>query len=260
MLKAFSTAATGMSAQQMMVDVTANNLANINTTGFKRSQVDFQDLLYVKMREAGVEVASGLKSPSGIEVGSGVRSAATEKIFTAGELANTGKSTDIAIAGDGFLQVTMPDGTTKYTRDGTLQRGPDGQLVTTTGYLLQPAITIPADATDVSIAPDGGVNVTTPSGTSTVGTIQLARFPNPSGLSSEGNNLLAATEASGAATVGTAGANGFGSIQSGFLEKSNVEMVTELVNLITAQRAYEVNSRTIKAGDEMLQNAIQIAS
>ena len=260
MLKAFSTAATGMSAQQMMVDVTANNLANINTTGFKRSQVDFQDLLYVKMREAGAEVASGLKSPSGMEVGSGVRAASTEKIFTAGELANTGKATDIAIAGDGFLQVTMPDGTTKYTRDGTLQKGPDGQLVTTTGYLIQPAITIPTDAISVSIAPDGGVNVTTNSGTSTVGTIQLARFPNPSGLSSEGNNLLAATEASGAATVGTPGANGYGSIQSGFLEKSNVEMVTELVNLITAQRAYEVNSRTIKAGDEMLQNAIQVAT
>jgi flagellar basal-body rod protein FlgG len=260
MLKAFSTAATGMSAQQMMVDVTANNLANINTTGFKRSQIDFQDLLYVKMREAGTEVASGLKSPSGMEVGSGVRPASTEKIFTAGEFVNTGKATDIAIAGDGFLQVTMPDGTTKYTRDGTLQKGPDGQLVTTTGYPIQPAITIPTDAIGVSIAPDGGVNVTTISGTSTIGTIQLARFPNPSGLSSEGDNLLAATEASGTATVGTAGTNGYGTIQSGFLEKSNVEMVTELVNLITAQRAYEVNSRTIKAGDEMLRNAIQVTT
>ena len=260
MLKAFSTAATGMSAQQMMVDVTANNLANINTTGFKRSQIDFQDLLYVKMREAGAEVASGLKSPSGMEVGSGVRAASTEKIFTPGEFVNTGKSLDIAIAGDGFLMVTMPDGTTKYTRDGTLQKGPDGQLVTTTGYPISPAISIPAGAISVSIAPDGGVNVTTTSGTSTVGTIQLANFPNPSGLSSEGDNLLAATEASGTATTGTAGANGFGALQSGFLEKSNVQMVTELVNLITAQRAYEVNSRTIKAGDEMLRNAIQVAS
>jgi flagellar basal-body rod protein FlgG len=154
----------------------------------------------------------------------------------------------------------MPDGTTKYTRDGSLQKGPDGQIVTTTGYAISPAISIPTDATAVSIAPDGGVNVTTISGTSTVGTIQLARFPNPAGLSSEGDNLLAETAASGAATTGTAGANGFGAIQSGFLEKSNVQMVTELVNLITAQRAYEVNSRTIKAGDEMLRNAIQIAS
>ncbi|MCX5633264.1 MAG: flagellar basal-body rod protein FlgG [Phycisphaerae bacterium] len=260
MLKAFATAATGMSAQQMMVDVTANNLANINTTGFKRSQIDFQDLLYVKMREAGTEIASGMKSPSGLEIGSGVRPASTEKVFTNGEFVNTGKSLDIAIAGDGFLQVTMPDGATKYTRDGTLQKGPDGQLVTTTGYPISPAISIPAEATSVDIAPDGGVNVTTPAGTSTVGTIQLARFPNPAGLSSEGNNLLAETAASGAATTGTAGANGFGAIQSGFLEKSNVQMVTELVNLITAQRAYEVNSRTIKAGDEMLRNAIQIAS
>lgn len=259
MLRAFSTAATGMSAQQMMVDVTANNLANINTTGFKRSQIDFQDLLYIKMREAGTEVASGMKAPSGIEIGSGVRAGSTEKIFTNGEMVNTGKALDIAITGDGFLQVSMPDGTTKYTRDGALQTGPDGQLVTTTGYPIQPAISIPTGAIGVSIAPDGGVNVTTTSGTSTVGNIQLARFANSSGLSSDGDNLLSETQASGTATTGTAGANGFGAIQAGFLEKSNVQMVTELVNLITAQRAYEVNSRTIKAGDEMLRNAIQIA-
>ena len=260
MLRAFSTAATGMNAQQMMVDVTANNLANINTTGFKRSQIDFQDLLYVKMRESGAEVASGMKSPSGLEIGSGVRAASTVKVFTVGELVNTGKSLDIAITGDGFLQVSMPDGTTKYTRDGALQKGPDGELVTTTGYLIEPAISIPADAIGVAIAPDGGVNVTTASGTSTVGNVQLARFANPSGLSSEGNNLLAETEASGTATTGTPGENGFGAIQGGFLEKSNVQMVTELVNLITAQRAYEINSRAIKAGDDMLRNAIQIAS
>lgn len=259
MLRAFSTAATGMNAQQMMVDVTANNLANINTTGFKRSQIDFQDLLYIKMRESGAEVASGMTSPSGLEIGSGVRAASTVKVFTVGELVNTGKSTDIAITGDGFLQVSMPDGTTKYTRDGALQKGPDGQLVTTTGYPIEPAISIPADATGVTIAPDGGVNVTTASGTSTVGNIQLARFANPAGLSSEGNNLLAETEASGTATTGTPGENGFGAIQAGFLEKSNVQMVTELVNLITAQRAYEINSRAIKAGDDMLRNAIQIA-
>jgi len=260
MLRAFSTAATGMSAQQMMVDVTANNLANINTSGFKRSQVDFQDLLYLKMREAGAEVASGQKAPSGIEIGSGVRAGATQKVFTNGELVNTGRNLDIAISGDGFLQVTMPDGTIKYTRDGALQLGPDGQLVTTTGYLIEPAITIPTGATNISIAPDGGVNVTTSSGTTIIGTIQLARFTNPSGLSSDGDNLLSETEASGTATTGTPGTDGFGTIQSSFLEKSNVQMVTELVNLITAQRAYEVNSRTIKAGDDMLRNSIQIAS
>jgi flagellar basal-body rod protein FlgG len=259
MLRAFSTAATGMSAQQMMVDVTANNLANINTNGFKRSQIDFQDLLYVKLREAGTEIASGIKSPSGIEIGSGVRAGATEKIFTSGELVNTGKPLDIAISGEGFLQVTMPDGKTKYTRDGALQTNSIGQLVTTTGYQLEPAITIPQDATNVTIAPDGGVNVTTPSGTSTVGTIQLVRFINPQGLASDGDNLLSETEASGTPISGTAGMDGFGKIQSTFLEKSNVQMVTELVNLITAQRAYEVNSRTIKAGDDMLRNSIQIA-
>lgn len=259
MLRAFSTAATGMNAQQMMVDVTANNLANINTTGFKRSQIDFQDLLYLKMKEAGSEVASGLTSPSGTEVGSGVRAASTVKVFTNGEFVNTSKPLDIAIGGDGFLQVSMPDGTTKYTRDGSLQKSQDGQLVTTTGYPIEPSITIPSDATGVTIAPDGGVNVTTTAGTSTVGNIQLARFSNPAGLSSEGNNLLAETEASGTATTGTPGQDGFGAVQSGFLEKSNVQMVTELVNLITAQRAYEVNSRAIKAGDEMLRNTIQIA-
>lgn len=260
MLRAFSTAATGMAAQQMMVDVTANNLANINTNGFKRSQIDFQDLLYVKMTQSGNEVASGITAPGGIEVGSGVRAASTAKVFSAGELTNTGRNLDIAISGDGFLQVSMPDGSTKYTRDGALRTGPDGRLVTTTGYVLSPAISIPTDAIAINIEKDGGVNVTTGSGTqSVVGTIQLARFPNPSGLSSDGGNLLSATEASGTATTGTAGASGFGDIQSGFLEKSNVQMVTELVNLITAQRAYEVNSRAIKAGDDMLQKSIEIA-
>jgi len=163
--------------------------------------------------------------------------------------------------GEGFLQVTLPTGDTRYTRDGALQTNADGQLVTATGYPIEPAITIPTDAVAVDIGKDGSVNITTPSGTqSVVGTIQLARFPNNAGLSSEGDNLLAETEASGTATSSTAGQNGFGTIQSGFLEKSNVQMVTELVNLITAQRAYEVNSRAIKAADEMLRNAIQIAS
>ncbi len=261
MLRAFSTAATGMNAQQMMVDVTANNLANINTTGFKRSQIDFQDLLYIKMREAGAEVASGVKSPGGMEIGSGVRAASTIKVYSQGESVNTGRNLDVAIMGDGFFQVTNANGDTRYTRDGSLQMNSEGQLVNNNGDTIEPAITIPTDATAVGIGKDGSVNVTTAAGTqSVVGTIQLARFPNPSGLSSEGDNLLALTEASGTATTGTAGTNGFGTLQGGFLEKSNVQMVTELVNLITAQRAYEVCSRTIKAGDEMLRNAIQIAS
>ena len=260
MLRAFSTAATGMTAQQMMVDVTANNIANINTTGFKRSQINFQDLLYTHMQEAGSEVVSGLQSPSGMEIGSGVRAASTIKVFTNGELLNTGRHLDIAITGDGFLQVTMPDGDVMYTRDGALQKGPNGELLTAIGYPIEPAITIPTDAVSLDIGKDGSVNITTSSGTqSVVGTIQLARFPNPSGLSSEGDNLLAETEASGTATTGTPGDSGLGYIQARFLEKSNVQMVIELVNLITAQRAYEVSSRTIRAGDEMLRKAIQIA-
>lgn len=258
MLRAFSTAATGMNGQQKMVDVIANNLANVNTSGFKRSQLNFQDLLYVTIEEPGTEVASGINSPTGLEIGSGVRAASTVKIFTAGELQNTGNPLDIAIAGDGFLQVTMPNGDLRYTRDGSLLINGIGQLVTSTGYALQPSITIPEGST-VNVEKDGGVNVTDPSGTqSVVGTIQLARFPNASGLSSEGDNLYAETEASGTPTTGAAGDNGFGTIQANFLEKSNVQMVTELVNLITAQRAYEINSRAIKAGDEMLQTANNI--
>jgi len=259
MLKAFSTAATGMAAQQMMVDVIANNLANVNTTGFKTSQINFQDLVYVKMSQAGAEVASGINSPTGLEIGSGVRAVATTKVFTAGEMENTGRSLDIAISGDGFLQVTLPSGETRYTRDGALQGNANGQLVTATGYSIEPAITIPTDATAIDIGKDGTVNVTDSSGTqSVVGNLQLVRFPNPTGLSSEGDNLFALTAASGSAVTGTPGSNGFGSIQSGMLEKSNVRMVTELVNLITAQRAYEINARAIKAGDEMLQTATNV--
>ncbi len=256
MLRAFSTAATGMTSQQMMVDVIANNLANINTTGFKRSQIDFQDLLYVKMKQAGAEVASGIKTPTGLEIGNGVRAAATVKIFTEGELQNTGRPLDIAIYGDGFLQVTLPSGETRYTRDGALQVNADGQLVTVSGYSIEPAITIPTDAVGIDIGKDGSVNITDPTGTqSVVGSVQLVRFPNPAGLASEGDNLLAQTDASGTAVTGTPGESGLGSIQSAVLEKSNVQMVTELVNLITAQRAYEVNARAIKAGDDMLKSA-----
>jgi len=261
MLRAFSTAATGMAAQQMMVDVIANNLANINTTGFKRSQIDFQDLLYITMREAGTEIASGINSPCGLEVGSGVRPASTVKVFTAGELQNTGKPLDVAITGEGFLQISMPDGSTKYTRDGALQMNANGQLVNTSGYALEPSITIPSDAVSISIEKNGSVNVTNSTGAiSVVGTLQMARFPNPAGLSSEGDNLYAQTDASGTATTGTPGENGLGSILSGFLEKSNVQMVSELVNLITAQRAYEINSRAIKVGDDMLRTANGIVS
>ena len=253
MLRAFSTAATGMTAQQTIVDVIANNLANINTVGFKRSQVDFQDLMYVKLQEPGQEIAAGVIAPSGFEIGSGVRPASTLKVFTPGEMENTGRNLDVAIQGPGFFQVAAAGGSVRYTRDGSLRMDASGQLVTSGGDVLSPAITIPSDAASVSIGKDGTVSVKSGNGTwSNVGQLTLVRFPNPSGLSSEGGNLLAETPASGAPTTGTPGQDGLGQIQQGFLEKSNVQMVSELVKLITAQRAYEINSRAIRAGDEML--------
>lgn len=258
MLRAFSTAATGMDAQQTMVDVIANNLANVNTNGYKRTQVNFQDLLYVKMQQASREISSGVTAPSGMEIGSGVRTASTTRAFSVGELQGTGNDLDIAIQGDGFLQVTLPSGELRYTRDGAIQKDANGLLVNASGFQISPAITIPQDALAVDIASDGTVSVETSTGTQVVGSIQLYRFSNPAGLTAEGGNLYRETEASGAAITGTPGENGFGSILSQYLEKSNVQMVNELVNLITAQRAYEINSRTIRTGDNMLQQLNQL--
>ena len=261
MLRAFSTSATGMIAQQQIVDVIANNLANVNTVGFKRSQVDFQDLMYVKLEEAGREVASGVNAPGGFEIGSGVKPASTVKVFVQGESESTERALDMAVQGDGFFQVTLPDGSSRYTRDGAFHRNGNGLLVTSAGYTVEPPITIPVGAR-VSIGADGTVTIfqddsNTPTN---AGTIQLARFINPSGLASEGGNLFAETAASGSPAVGTADQGGFGAIRSGILERSNVQMVTELVNLIKAQRAYEINSRAIKAGDEMLTTANRLVS
>jgi flagellar basal-body rod protein FlgG len=249
-----------MTAQQMIVDTIANNLANINTVGFKRSQVDFQDLMYIKLKEAGREVAAGVTAPSGLEVGSGVRPASTLKLFLQGEMQNTGRSLDIAVEGDGFLQVTTPGGEIRYTRDGSLRVDANGNLVTSGGNLLEPSISIPTDVRSVSIGRDGTVTVFAGSDStpSVAGQITLARFANPSGLSSEGANLLAETPASGSPTVAAPGTSGTGTIQQGFLERSNVQMVTELVELIQAQRAYEINARAIRAGDEMLRSTNQM--
>jgi len=260
MLRAFSTAATGMTAQQTIVDVIANNLANINTVGYKRSQVDFQDLMYVKLQEPGRESASGITAPSGFEIGSGVRPASTLKVFSVGEMDNTGRDLDVAIQGDGFFQITLPSGETRYTRDGSLRLDANGRLVNQEGFALEPTVTIPAGARSISIGTDGTVTAFIGSdGTpQSVGQLTLVRFRNPSGLASVGRNLLQETPASGTATTGTAGADGLGTLQQGFLERSNVQMVTELVNMITAQRAYEINSRAIRAGDEMLTTANQL--
>jgi flagellar basal-body rod protein FlgG len=255
MIKALYTAATGLSAQQLVVNNTANNLANVNTTGFKRSLANFQDLLYETRVPAGTQVANGLQVPTGIQVGSGVRVAGNTKLFSEGSLANTGNPLDVAIQGDGFFKITMPSGNFLYTRDGSFRMNATGELVTTDGYTVEPKITIPQDALHVSIGPDGTVSATTagsPSKPSTLGQLTVTRFPNPTGLSSEGNNLYSETAASGSPKDGTAGLNGAGSIQGGFLESSNVDVVLELSNLIEAQRAYEFNTRSIKAADEML--------
>ena len=252
-------AKTGLDAQQTRMSVISNNLANVNTTGFKRDRASFEDLIYQNVRQVGASSSEDTELPSGLNLGTGVRTVATQKLHTQGNLVQTNNSLDFAIEGRGFFQILTPDGSIQYTRDGTFSLDQDGQIVNSNGYPLEPAITVPTDATSISIEKDGGVNVTDPSGTqSVVGTLQLARFPNPSGLLSEGDNLLAETPASGTPTTGTAGEAGFGMIQSGFLEKSNVQMVTELVSLITAQRAYEINSRAIKVGDDMLRTANEI--
>jgi flagellar basal-body rod protein FlgG len=258
MLKAFSTAATGMDAQQAQIDIIANNLANVSTNGFKRSNCNFQDLLYLKIREADREVASGVTAPSGLEVGTGVRVASTTKNFQVGDVQSTGGELDVAIQGDGLFKVTLPSGEERYTRDGAFQRDANGLLVTASGYQVSPGITIPQDAMSVDIASDGTVTSLTPAGKQVLGQLELYRFPNNAGLSSEGGNLYRETEASGAPVSGKPGELGCGSLLSKYLEKSNVEMVTELVNLINAQRAYEINSRTIRTGDNILQQLSQL--
>lgn len=258
MIRALYSSATGMQAQETMIDVTANNLANVNTNGFKRSQVDFADLLYSTIRQAGSEVAQGLAAPIGLQIGSGVRPVGTTKLFSPGTLEKTGNPTDVAIEGDGFFQVTLPSGELRYTRDGSFRTDANGVLVTSAGYALSDQITIPQGATNVSVGADGTVSATVDGQNQPSGTLQIARFQNPAGLSSEGGNLFAETAASGNAVPGPPGQAGNGTLLGGFLERSNVEVVTELISLITAQRAYEINSRAIRAGDEMLSTTTDI--
>ncbi len=254
MIKALFTSATGLNAQQIVVDSTSNNLANVNTTGFKRSQPDFQDLLYITQRSPGAEVSQGVTAPTGLQIGSGVRVAGNTKIHTQGSLDPTNNPTDVAIEGEGFFKVQLPGNEVRYTRDGTLRRNATGELVTSDGYAIQPGIIIPPTMVEVNIGEDGTVSGITAGATAptTVGKLTLVRFANPSGLSSEGRNLLAETAASGSPNEAQAGQAGAGTIRKGFLERSNVEVVRELVNLILAQRAYEFNTRAIRAADEML--------
>jgi len=258
MLRAFFASATGMRAQEMLIDNTANNLANVNTTGFKRSNLDFADLMYATYRAPGGEVFTGQPAPIGLQIGSGARAKGTTKLFPPGVLQETSNRTDLAIEGEGFFKVLLPNGDQRYTRDGSFQINPQGNLVTADGVPLADQINIPPDADKITIGLDGTVSVEQAGITSQVGQMQLYRFPNPAGLSSEGNNLYAATAASGAELAGQPQSQGFGSIRQGYLELSNVEVVSELVSLITAQRAYEINARAIRAGDEMHSNTSQI--
>jgi flagellar basal-body rod protein FlgG len=251
-------AATGMEAQQLNLNNIANNLANVNTVGFKRSKIEFQDLLYQKPKNAGSESGGGNLVPTGIEIGNGSRVAATSKDFTQGQLTNTGAQLDLAIQGDGFFEVQRPDGTTAYTRDGSFKVNASGQVVTTDGEpVLSGFQAVPAGTTNISISQGGQVTYQTSSGNTTF-QLTLARFANPSGLGSLGGNLYSENAASGPAETGQPNAQGFGSVMQGYTETSNVNIVEEMVNLIVAQRAYEVNSKAIQASDEMLQNINQL--
>jgi flagellar basal-body rod protein FlgG len=254
MIRALWVARTGLDAQQTHLDVISNNLANVSTNGFKRARAVFEDLLYQTMRQPGAQSSQTTQLPSGLQIGTGVRPVASERIQTQGNLQQTGNSLDMAIQGSGFFQVQMPDGTTAYTRDGAFQRDSQGQLVTSSGYVIQPAITIPSDALSVTVAKDGTVSVALPGQVdlSQIGTIQVANFVNPAGLLSTGENLFLETPASGAPTVSTPGTNGTGVINQNYVETSNVNVAEELVSMIEAQRAYELNSRVVTTADQML--------
>jgi flagellar basal-body rod protein FlgG len=260
MIRSLWIAKTGLNAQQTQMDVIANNLANVSTSGFKRSRAVFEDLLYQTMRQPGAQSSEQTQLPSGLQVGTGVRPVATERIFTQGNLQQTGNDKDVAIQGAGFFQVLLPDGTTAYTRDGSFQVDSQGQLVTSSGFSLQPAITIPANAQSISIGRDGTVSVTQPASSAqlNVGALHLATFVNPAGLESRGENLYTETAASGTANTNTPGTNGAGLLSQGYVETSNVNVVEELVNMIQTQRAYEINSKAITTSDQMLQRLAQL--
>jgi flagellar basal-body rod protein FlgG len=255
MIRALYTAATGMNAQQANIDNIAHNLANVNTTGFKKSRIEFEDLVYQQTQLPGTPTSSANEAPVGLEMGLGTRSVASARDFSAGNLTSTNNPLDVAIEGAGFFQVQMPDGTIGYTRSGNLHLSGQGQLVTTEGYQILPATSVPANATSIAVSKDGIVSVALPgqSAAQQIGTIELATFQNPAGLNAIGGNLYQATTASGDPTTGVPGVNGIGTLAQGFLEDSNVSVVEAMVNMIMGQRAYEANSRVVKAADEMLQ-------
>lgn len=260
MIRALYASATGMHAQETLLDVTANNIANVNTNGFKRSHLDFADLLYANLRSAGAGDSAGQQLPIGLQIGSGARTVGTTKLFKGGTLEQTDISTDVAIEGNGFFKVQLPSGEFRYTRDGAFHPDSTGRLVTGDGYVLDGNITVPndVDVGDIAIGSEGTVSAVQGTAEVALGQILLYRFPNPAGLESGGGNLYRISPASGAEVQATPGTDGVGTLRQGYLERSNVEVVTELIALITAQRAYEVNSRAIRAGDEMLSNTSQI--
>lgn len=258
MIRALWTASTGMGAQQANLDVISNNLANVNTTGFKKSRSDFADLMYQNIRQAGASTGADNQLPSGIQMGHGVRQVATQKIYTQGSFQSTGNDFDIAIQGDGFFQVTLPDGTLAYTRNGAFQKDSAGRVVTSEGYPMEPAITVPDNATEITISSEGIVTAKIPAGTQELGQITLARFVNEAGLESIGGNLLKETVASGAPIVNNPGEEGAGTLVNQYVEMSNVQVVEEMVNMIVAQRAYEVNSKAIQTADDMLEKAASL--
>lgn len=260
MIRSLWIAKTGLDAQQTQLDVISNNLANVGTNGFKRSRAVFEDLLYQTLRQPGAQSSQQTVIPEGLQIGTGVRPISTARVHTQGNLQQTSNQFDVAINGQGFLQVQMPDGTFGYTRDGSLRMDAQGQLVTSNGFPVSPAVTIPANAQSVTIAQDGTVSVTL-QGSATpqqVGTLQLANFINAAGLQAVGQNLYVETAASGTPTSGTPGTNGLGLLSQGYVETSNVNVVEELVNMIQTQRAYEINSKAIQTSDQMLQRLSQM--
>ncbi|MEA3498789.1 MAG: flagellar basal-body rod protein FlgG [Campylobacterota bacterium] len=260
MIRGLYTAASGMTAQQQNIDVISNNIANVNTTGFKQDRAEFQDLMYQSLNYTAGATSSTTNNPTGIDVGLGVRTAGIQKNFGQGSLKETGNSLDLAVAGNGFFKVTTPNGETAYSRDGSFKKDNEGSLVNGSGFKLDPEIVIPDNLVNISIAEDGTVTGTDASSgdITQLGQITLATFINPSGLSPQGSNLYLATEVSGDPIDGIAGINGMGTIRQGMLESSNVQLVTEMVNLITAQRAYEANSKSITTTDTMLQTVNQL--
>lgn len=258
MIRSLFTAATGMISQQMNIDTIAHNMANVNTTGFKKSRVNFQDLLYETIKPAGSETTAGTTIPEGIQIGHGVRPSSIAKVYSPGTAIQTGNPLDVMIEGEGFFQILLPDGTTAYSRDGAFKQDQNGTIMTADGFQLADGITIPTNASLVTVSNDGTVSALVPGNDTPqpIGTMQLARFANPAGLDARlGRNILLETEASGTAQLGTPGLDGTGTLAQGFLENSNVQVVEEILNMIIAQRAYEANSKVIQTADEMLQTA-----